>query len=77
MSKYIVDIHGEIEGDYEIVRKYKEQESILDKVRAEIEQLTITKGGDDYVRQMAELFSLKRKVLQIIDKYNAESEDKE
>ena len=77
MSLYIVDIHGEIEGDYEIVRKYKEQESILDKIRAEIEQLTITKGGDDYVRQMAELFSLKRKVLQIIDKYKAESEDKE
>ena len=37
MSLYIVDIHGEIEGDYEIVRKYKEQESILDKIRAEIE----------------------------------------
>lgn len=27
MSKYIVDIHGEIEGDYEIVRKYEEPES--------------------------------------------------
>lgn len=26
MSKYIVDIHGEIEGDYEIVGKYEEQE---------------------------------------------------
>ena len=26
MSLYIVDIHGEIEGDYEIVRKYEEQE---------------------------------------------------
>lgn len=24
MSLYIVDIHGEIEGDYEIVRKYEE-----------------------------------------------------
>ena len=24
MSKYIVDIHGEIEGDYEIIGKYKE-----------------------------------------------------
>ena len=28
MSLYIVDIHGDIEGDYEIVRKYKEQEQI-------------------------------------------------
>ena len=33
MSKYIVDIHGDIEGDYEIVRKYEDQESILDKVK--------------------------------------------
>lgn len=24
MSKYIVDIHGEIEGDYEIIKKYEE-----------------------------------------------------
>ena len=24
MSLYIVDIHGDIEGDYEIVRKYEE-----------------------------------------------------
>ena len=51
-----------------------EQNDVLDKIRAEIEQLTITEGGDDYVRKMAELFSLKMKVLQIIDKYNAESE---
>lgn len=26
MSLYVVDIHGDIEGDYEIVRKYEEQE---------------------------------------------------
>ena len=95
MSLYIVDIHGEIEGDYEIVRKYEEQEPFmatpcisskvcehdrivtLDKIRAEIEQLTIVEGGDDYVRKMAELFSLKMKVLQIIDKYKAETEGKE
>ena len=51
--------------------------NVLDKIRTEIEQLTITEGGDDYVRKMAELFSLKMKVLQIIDKYKAESEDKE
>ena len=24
MSKWIVDIHGEIEGDYEIIKKYEE-----------------------------------------------------
>ena len=64
MSLYIVDIHGEIEGDYEIVRKYKEQESILDKVRAEIKQLPIT----DTAIKLVEA---------VIDKYKAESEDKE
>jgi hypothetical protein len=50
--------------------KALEQESVLDKIRGEIEQLTIAEGGDDYVRKMAELLSLKIKVLQIIDKYN-------
>lgn len=24
MSKWVVDIHGEIEGDYEIIKKYEE-----------------------------------------------------
>ncbi len=27
MSKYIVDIHGEIEGDYEIIEKYQESKT--------------------------------------------------
>ena len=57
-----------------IKQKYIERE-VLDKIRAEIEQLTIVEGGDDYVRKMAELFSLKMKVLQIIDKYKAETEE--
>lgn len=48
---------------------------VLDKIRTEIEQLTITEGGEDYTRKMAELYSLKIKVLQIIDKYKAESEE--
>jgi len=50
---------------------------VLDKIRTEIKHLTITEGGEDYVRTMAELFSLKIKVLQIIDKYKAESEEEE
>ena len=25
MSKWVVDIHGDIEGDYEIIKKYEEQ----------------------------------------------------
>lgn len=26
MSKFVVDIHGEIEGDYEIIKKYEERQ---------------------------------------------------
>ena len=55
----------------------KPKTDVLDKIRAEIEHLTITEGGEDYVRTMAELYSLKIKVLQIIDKYRTEREDKE
>jgi hypothetical protein len=51
------------------------QENVIDKIRAEIEHMTITEGGDDYVRKMAELFSFKMKVLQIIDKCKGESEE--
>jgi len=43
--------------------------SVIEDIKAEIENLTITKGGEDYVRKMAELYSLKRKVLMIIDKH--------
>lgn len=32
MSKWIVDIHGEIEGDYEIIKKYEEQEPCEDTI---------------------------------------------
>ena len=46
----------------------------LDKIRAEIEHLTITEGGEDYTRKMAELFALKIKVLNIFDKYREVSE---
>jgi len=45
------------------------ERKVLDKIRDEIEHLTITEGGEDYTRKMAELYSLKIKVLQIIDKY--------
>ena len=67
MSKYIVDIQGDIEGDYEIVRKYTEteQEPVLDKIRAEIMSLT---NGDTPER----IWNVD--VLEIIDKYKAESE---
>lgn len=61
---------SESEHDHEVVKAYNDgQAYILDKIKAEIERLTITEGGDDYIRKMAELFELKAKVLQIIDKY--------
>jgi len=59
----------------EWLKDYKrllEQANILDKIKTEIERLTITEGGEDYTRKMAELYSLKIKVLQIIDKYRGE-----
>ena len=96
MSLYIVDIHGEIEGDYEIVRKYKEQEpkpmveidldyvikqkyierEVLDKIRAEIEQLSTTICTETR-RIYIDADDFKENVLAIFDKYKAESEDQD
>ena len=68
---------GEIIDKYIEGKEYEDgKPDVLDKIRAEIEHLTITEGGEDYVRTMAELYSLKIKVLQIIDKYRTEREDK-
>lgn len=63
-----------LEKGIEALENQKSVIDVLDKIRAEIEHLTITEGGEDYTRKMAELYSLKIKVLQIIDKYKAESE---
>ena len=41
----------------------------IEDIKQEIANLTITQGGEDYVRKMAELYSLKRMVLEIIDKH--------
>ena len=65
--------HRQLEEWLKELKQLREQQSVLDKIRAEIEQLTITEGGYNYTRKMAELYSLKIKVLQIIDKYKAES----
>ena len=61
--------------DYKHYEEHKIVLSLIeawDKVKAEIECLTITTGGEDYIRKMAELFALKIKVLQIIDKHLSE-----
>ena len=69
MSRWIVDIHGDIEGDYDIIKKYEEpQTDVLDKIRAEIQRLrgcscSCSDGIIDDVED-------------ILDKYKAESEDK-
>jgi hypothetical protein len=77
MSKWVVDIHGDIEGDYEIIKKYEEPKTdVLDKIRAEIIENSI----EDYEYHGCgtdELIIETSQVLKIIDKYKAESEDKE
>ena len=67
------DVSEEYNDAVDMAIESLEQGDILDKIRAEITHLTITEGGGDYIRKMAELYSLKFKVLEIIDKYKAES----
>ncbi len=72
MSKYIVDIHGEIEGDYEIIGKYQEPKTdVLDKIKAEIESLSNANPSYWHTCDVVE----REDVLDIIDKYRAESEE--
>lgn len=68
MSKWVVDIHGDIEGDYELIKKYDESKTdLLNKIRAEIEQTFI----DDAAMQEYTV----EECLRIIDRYKAESEE--
>ena len=66
--------NGECVSETAVLEQAIKSLEAWDKVRAEIECLTITRGGEDYTRKMAELFALKIKVLQIIDKHLAEAE---
>jgi hypothetical protein len=52
--------------EHKLILELLEQEPILDKIRAEIEQITDTMGVSQYVSKID--------VLRIIDKYKAESE---
>ena len=71
MSKWVVDIHGEIEGDYDIIKKYEEPKTdVLDKIRAEIENL------DDADYDYEGYYKAVTDAVKIIDKYKAESENK-
>lgn len=70
MSKWVVDIHGDIEGDYELIKKYEEPKvDVLDKIR---KRISLEKLG---CPPSAGYYKAIVKVLQIIDKYTAESEE--
>ena len=57
--------------DYKVIAKVLAQEPILDKIRAEIEQEYLAEG------HLSDYWDAIDKCLQIVDKYKAESEDKE
>ena len=59
-----------------IKQKYIERE-VLDKIRAEIANIPITDSDGHYNNWYRESQAIINDVLQIIDKYTAESEDKE
>lgn len=71
MSKWVVDIHGDIEGDYEIIKKYEEPNiNVLDKITAEIEEHVKIVQNTNVERARALCWCL-----MIIDKYKPESEE--
>lgn len=70
MSKWVVDIHGEIEGDYELIKKYEEPKTdVLDKIRAEIIQV----ANQEKVHDEKWALGL-RCAVNIIDKYRENEE---
>lgn len=71
MSKWVVDIHGDIEGDYEIIKEYEEpKEDVLDKIRAKIEE-----GAKIVQHVNIEKAKALCWCLDVIDKYIAEREE--
>ncbi len=50
------------------------QGDVLQEIRNEIENLTIARVDDDYVRKMAGLFIVKREIIAIIDKHIGDTE---
>lgn len=79
MSKWVVDIHGDIEGDYEIIKKYEEPKAdVLEKIRAEIEAIydsidTVSNNEYENAYEQGREVAFEC-VMEIIDKYIAESE---
>ena len=82
MSLYIVDIHGDIEGDYEIVKKYEEPKPILDKIREQIKSdlrgveitLEVLVENDPLRPKMEGAKTTLEECLELIDKAEKEQE---
>ena len=70
-----IDYAG-ISEAYKMAIKALEQESVIDKIRAEIDLLSDSKCDGNTVT-IYSWNGMKGKVFDIIDKYKAESEDKE
>jgi len=77
MSLYIVNIHGDIEGDYETIKKYEGPKTdVLDKIRDEIKALSPEPTAYDVIDGNPikdAVWETIADVLKIIDKYKAES----
>lgn len=67
MSKWVVDIHGDIDGDYEIIGEYKESD--LNKIRKEIYDEIVSHSGTGEEVTQAYADGLTRG-LKIINKYS-------
>lgn len=78
MSKWLIDIHGEIEGDYELICKAENIIS-LDKIKQakeEIDDLDRYFDNDYFSSNRDAMFKCSE-VLEILDKLIAESEVEE
>ncbi len=76
MSKWVVDIHGDIEGDYEIIEEYKAaKNNILDEIKEEVlKYKPVNPNAMCPFEFRRGAIEMQLRVLQIIDKYK-ESEE--
>lgn len=68
------ETHRKIYEEHNLILELLEQEPILDKIRAEIEQLSTTKCTET-CRVSIDADDFKENVLAILDKYKEESEE--
>ena len=70
-----VQLEPENEDIFKAIVKALEQEPVLDKIRAEIEQKIVRRSGLNHTRYERDRNDAFFEVLDIIDKYKAESEE--